>query len=500
MWQLGRNKAAGKGDGNADLPDFLFVLLAALGAFAFVIALSSAFRDGDTGWHIAAGRWIVEHRAVPHVDPFSFSARGRPWIAHEWLSEVLMYGAWRAGGWAGLILLFSTATAVLYAIVALHLLRWQRAGAATLSLLYLSLGLMQSLLARPHLIALPMLAGWTIALMRAREGGRAPPLALALLMIVWANAHGSFIFGLALAGGFGLEALFAAAPAARLRVIRQWGVFGLAIFAAALATPAGIEGLLYPFHVNGLALLPLISEWRPANFGQVNSLQILLLSGLFFVLFRPIRIPVMRLLILLVALNITLEHTRNQMILVTLAVLILAEPIGRAWAEGADRPRPALLPRVWRDRRQLAPMLAVGVLLFCGATSYRLFVPFERPDSYGVPMTALRALPAALRDQPVFNEYSFGGLLAFEGIAPFIDGRSDMYGDEFTVDYFKIAKGDVARWRAAEAKWKFAWTILPPDNPLVKVLDRDRGWKRIYADKWAVVHVAQMRPGLSATR
>jgi hypothetical protein len=481
---------------DADLPDIAFLLLASFIAFAFVTVLSSAFADGDTGWHIATGQWIAAHGTVPRTDPFSFSARGHPWVAHEWLSELLMYGAWRFGGWSGLILLFGTAVATLYAIIALHLRRWQRPGAAALMMVYLSIGLAQSLLARPHLLALPILAAWLIALLRARERERAPPLALAILMFVWANAHGSFVFGLALAGGLGLEALVAAPPGGRLRAIRQWGLFGILSALAAIATPAGLDGLLYPFYVNNLSLLSLIAEWQPARFGSMNGLEVLLLSGLFFLFLRPVRIPVLRLLILLMALHITLEHIRNQMVLAILATIILAEPLGRAWAEDAERPRPALLPRLWSERRELAPLLAVGLLLFVGTATYRMITPFSRPDSYGVPVTAIRNLPPGLRDKPVFNEYSFGGLLAFEGIAPFIDGRSDMYGDAFTADYFKIANGDVARWKAAEARWKFGWTILPPDAALVKILDHEPGWRRAYADKWAVIHVHDRRSQL----
>jgi hypothetical protein len=478
---------------DADLPDIAFILLTSFAAFAFVTVLSSAFADGDTGWHIATGRWIVEHGTVPRTDPFSFSARGHPWVAHEWLSELLMYAAWRYGGWSGLILLFGTAAAALYAIIALHLRRWQRPGAAALMMVYLSIGLAQSLLARPHLLALPILAAWLIALLRARARASAPPLALGILMIVWANAHGSFVFGLALAGGLGLEALIAAAPSDRLRVIRQWGLFGIVSTVAAIATPAGLDGLLYPFYVNNLSLLSLITEWQPARLTG-SSLEILLLSGLFFLFLRPVRIPVLRLLIVLAALHITFEHARNQMVLVTLATILLAEPLGRAWAGDAARPRLALLPRLWAERRELAPLLAVGLLLFIGTATYRLITPFDRPDSYGVPVTALRNLPPGLRDKPVFNEYSFGGLLAFEGIAPFIDGRSDMYGDAFTTDYFKVLHGDAARWKAAEARWKFAWAILPPDNALVKILDHEPGWRRAYADKWAVIHVSDRAP------
>src|SRR5258708_8280605 len=35
----------------------------------------------------------------------------------------------------------------------------------------------------------------------------APPLLAAGLMIIWANLHGGFVFGLAIAGVFGLEAM-----------------------------------------------------------------------------------------------------------------------------------------------------------------------------------------------------------------------------------------------------------------------------------------------------
>lgn len=475
--------------GAASLPDVMLIMLASFTALVFMLVLSTALRDGDTGWHLATGAWIVAHGAVPVADPFSFSAAGKPWSAHEWLSELLMYGAFRAGGWSGLMLLFGAALAALYAQVALHLRRWLSPWGSALALLYMSIGLMPSLLARPHMLALPILAGWLIALMRARERDRAPSLWLALLMLVWANAHGSFVFGLGLIGVFALEALVTAAPAGRRDVVIRWGVFGVLSLLASLVTPAGPEGLLYPFYVNGLALLPLIGEWRPANFAGISGFEIVLLSALFFLFYRPTRIPVVRLLLVLGVLHLALEHTRQQIVLMVVGVLVLAEPLGRAWHAG-ELPRAPLFGPLWRDRRDLAPILAVGMLLFVGAAGYRLLVPFARPDSYGVPVTAIRHIPAALRGQPVFNEYSFGGLLIFHGIRPYIDGRSDMYGDAFTQDYVKISHGDAARWHAAEGRWKFGWTILPPDNALVAILDKEAGWHRLYADKWAVIHVA----------
>lgn len=476
------------------VPGDLFLLtIAPFAVFAFALVMTSALGDGDTGWHIGAGAWILEHGNVPRSDPFSFSAAGRPWTAHEWLSEVLMTAAWSAAGWRGIMLLFGTAMAALFAMLALHLRKWMSPGGAALTLFYVSLALLPAYLARPHLLALPLLAGWMLLMIRAREADRAPSPWLGLLMLVWVNAHASFIIGIAIAGAFALEALIEADRGRRWNVIRGWGLFGAILLVAGLCNPAGFHAYEYPFYVSRLALLNYISEWNPASFDNISIFEIVLLSALFFLLARPARVPVIRLLMLLGFLHLALEHIRQLAVLAVAAPILLAEPLGRAWSDGAPRPRPPLLRAIRAEHVQLRPLLVTALLLFAGMIAMRLAVPFDRPDSRGVPQAALRALPPDLRARPVFNEYSFGGLLVMEGIRPFIDGRSDMYGDAFTTDYFEMANGDIARWRRADARWQFAWTMLPPDNALAIKLDKEPGWRRIYADKWAVIHAADAR-------
>ena len=82
------------------------------------------FIDGDTNWHVAAGRWILEHGRVPGVDPFSYTYAGKPWVAHEWLSEVLMALAWLAAGWGGVVLLIGLAAGLAVALIAAELRLW----------------------------------------------------------------------------------------------------------------------------------------------------------------------------------------------------------------------------------------------------------------------------------------------------------------------------------------------------------------------------------------
>ena len=464
------------------MPRATFTLLTALAAFAFTIIVPTALRDGDTGWHIATGAWIVAHARVPTTDPFSFTATGRPWVAHEWLSELAMYASYRAAGWSGLIVLIGTAMAALFALVACEVRRWLSPRASVVALLMLVTGVLPSLLARPHVLALPLLAGWTIVLLHARERDRPPPLGFALVMLVWANAHGSFVFGLALVGVFALEALITAAPSDRRRVVLGWGAFGAVCAISATATPAGFDGLIFPFYVDRLKLLAHLNEWRPADFATFSGFEAILLATLAILLLRPVRIPPVRLMLLLGVLHLALQHTRQEIVLVVVGILILAKPLGKAWT--TKTPSPTM------HRRESRSIGIVVLLLAIGLAGYRIAVPVIRADSAGIPATALRDLPSPLRHQRVFNEYSFGGSLILAGIRPYIDGRSDMYGDPFTLDYFRIAAGDVARWHAANARWHFGWTILPPRSPLVAVLDRDPAWRRVYADATAVIHQA----------
>src|SRR5713101_2947420 len=66
------------------------------GATAYLNLLANSRRllvDSDIYWHIVVGQWIVDHRALPHVDPFSFTMPGAPWITSAWLAEILYLGA-----------------------------------------------------------------------------------------------------------------------------------------------------------------------------------------------------------------------------------------------------------------------------------------------------------------------------------------------------------------------------------------------------------------------
>ena len=121
----------------------------------------------------------------------------------------------------------------------------------------------------------------------------------------------------------------------------------------------------------------------------------------------------------------------------------------------------------------------------------RVADPIVRGDGRVAPISALAAISPGLRAMPVLNGYGFGGYLIWSGVRPFIDGRADMYGDAMIGLYRKLDAGDPATVEDTLSRYRIAWTIFPPDSQIVATLDREPGWRRLYADKVAVVHVRQ---------
>jgi len=455
--------------GEAASPRETGPLVIALLTFILVLFLRNLLNDGDTLWQIRTGEWILDHHAIPRVDPFAYTTAGHPWLAHEWLSEVLLALAYRAAGWRGVLALAALASALTFGLLARHLRRFLPPLPAMFLVVLAAAVLSPSWLARPHLFGLPCLELWTASLVLARARGEAPPLALLPLMTLWANLHGSFMIGLTLPFAFLLEAMLAGGRA------RPWIVFIAGAWVAALITPDALAGLLFPFHMLGMQSIAFIGEWLPPNFSKPIPLEIIILMGLWLGLSGRARLPWLRLLIFLGLIHAALQHGRHVQLLAIVAPLVLAEPISAVLPA-----RLATLPRL----RWLLPAVLAALPL---AVAVRAALPLRHYPYYQA-ADALGKLPPAVRAAPVLNDYAYGGLLIFEGIRPFIDSRADLYGDAAISRYADIIWPMPTALEAAVAKYGIAWTFLKPDNRLVGLLDREPGWRRLYADEWVIVH------------
>jgi hypothetical protein len=448
-------------------------LWAAAMAFAFVLFSPAIFNDADTYWHIEAGRWMIDNRAVLHIDPFSYTFAGHPWQTHEWLAEVVMAFAFVGLGWSGVALLFAAAFALAGGLLCRHLAR-TLSGASLLATLVLSLACAAGgLLARPHLLALPLLVIWTANLICAREGGRGPSWSLLPVMVLWANLHASFMIGLFLIVPFAAEAVWEASA----KEARRWAVFGFGALAAALLTPYGLEGLAFPFKLMAIPQLAAIGEWQPANLHGLQPIVLAAGAALFVLLSRGAKIKPLRLCVLLGLFYFALLHTRHQMLLAVIAPLLLAGPLT---AVLNCRPNPDGTFRA---------ALAVFVLAMAGMIGARLYWPVQRTDGATTPAAALARVPARIVRLPVLNDYAFGGYLIFNDVRPFIDSRAELYGEDFLALYGNIVRPDKAALETALSRYRVHWTILSPSNPATAAMDGLSGWHRLYADRFAVIHI-----------
>jgi hypothetical protein len=437
--------------------------------------------DPDTFWHIAAGRWIWAHAAVPMADPFSHALRGAPWLAHEWLSELILAGAYGALGWAGVAALAALAVAASLALLMRALERFLRPKVA-LGATAMAFFLMAAhLTARPHALALPFLVAWAAALVQARAESRAPSVLLLPLMAVWANLHGGFVVGLGLAGALAVEAVLRARPGSdRRTALWGWGRFVVAAALASLLTPQGFAGWWFPFELMSLGFaMSFVGEWHAPALGLLEPLELWIAALLAFAIAIGLSAPLYRVLMVAGLVAMALSHARNAELLAVLAPLLLADSI-----PAPLRPRLSA-PEGWRGIRPSVVVLVSFVVAVTGAASIRGYA-HENPAI--APASALAAAERAGLTGPVLNDYDFGGYLIFEGVAPFVDGRIDLYGDDFMRAYAAALAAEGDALPTLLERYKIAWTLLQPNEPAVAALDRDPAWERVYADTSAVVH------------
>lgn len=457
----------------------------ALAICVYVVLLPLGARllnDPDTYSHIAMGRWLIEHRTYPTGDPFSHSKAGSPWAAFEWGSQLLLYAAYALAGWSGVVALAAAAIASAFGLLT-HFLRRHLAPTQTMILLLAAFILLTPhLLARPHVLAFPFLVAWVGTLLAAAETERSPPWWLLAVMVVWANLHGSFTFGLVMLGPIAAEAVLRAAPGHRRRLVGRWAAFGALALAAAAVTPYGPELMLVTHRTMALGdVLTIAGEWLPQDFAKLGPFEILLLAGFGLALSGRLTLPPLRVLTLLGLIHLALAHVRFADLLGLLGPLVIAAPLGRQLGTA-----PAAETR-WPHKIEPPPLAAICAVMLCVTAALAHWRPPE-PAAENTPAAAIAATPLT-RTAPILNHYNFGGYLDFVGIRPFIDGRAEAYGADFIMRYHRATMGEDADDLARLLQeYRIGVTLFPPASPAVGLLDRMAAWRRAYADDIAVVH------------
>jgi hypothetical protein len=482
------------------LPAFPELFLAALivAAFGRRSAWQSLLEDGDTGWHIRTGEFILQTGRVPVHDLFSFSRPDQPWFAWEWLADVAF--AWFHGR-GGLEAVAGISVAVLCGSAAILLCWLLRRGAG----LWLSTGLVLAVvsastvhyLARPHIFSMLL---FPLALWIVDEDRRKPGQWLWLLVPIsalWANLHGGFVGWLVT-----LTFLLLAMAAGRdWRGLRRYGCLGALCAAGTLANPYG-----WRLHQHILQYLG--SSWILDNVGEFQSphirsenmivFAVLLLAGVAFASGPLARGEWFEGGLALLWGLAALRSARHIPLYAVAAAPVVASEIAAWWRALAARSPAGGLSRVFWDSGQewgqsarlgiWAPILAVAALWLTAPAAGIQDFPEERFPVAAVAHNLGRLIPAASMPRVLTSDqwadYVIFRLYPRQRV--FFDGRSDFYGDVLGSEYKVLLTAD-HRWPDVLSRYEFALAILPIDWPLGSILEHEPDWRLVYRDSVAVV-------------
>lgn len=469
---------------------FSFPCMLATFLVGSVFAVGRAFSvDPDLWWHIKTGQIILNTHHWPTVDAYSFTVAGHPWIAGEWVGDVLIATVARQAGLQGLdALLIGLGSAVMVALYGYAALRSgnSKAGLVVAAVLLVLANASFSL--RPQMFGYLFLVLTLVALERFRQGEPRGLYVLPVLFLVWVNTHGSFVIGIGTIAVFLLCGMFefqlggiqASRWTAHQR--RQLEIVLLLSLIALTITPYGVQLALYPFHVAGS--LPIgvanVAEWQSMPFGLFGGKFFLALVLGFFIcqiVFRT-AVRLEELVLLLSGIVMACLHVRFLLVFVPFFVPGFSTIIAR-WIPPYERAK---------DR-----YLLNGVLMTCLVAGIVHYFPareaIQRKVASQFPVEAVEYLQTHQIPGPMFNSYGFGGYLVWADQKVFVDGRADPYERGGSLaDYFYVTQlkpGALAVLR----NYGIQSCLLDRDEPLVTLLSALPEWQRVYADNLSVLFV-----------
>jgi hypothetical protein len=457
----------------------------------------TTMKGSDLWWHIASGRWIWQNRTLNFKDPWSFTHQGKPWISHEWLSDVVFHGWSR---WLGMETLVWWKWSVLVSAFVLLFLTLRKLSGSSLA------GYLAALAAiavgapffdvRPQLYSL---LGFAVLLRLALLPSRYRWL-LPVAFFFWVNLHGGFFFGLLV-----LTAILAIARLlgeAKRNDLPLW----LVCLAVCLLNPNGPDAYVFSLHyaTNPKSAYLRIGEWKPLwEEGGIRdalyypAIGVFLVSSVLAFLARlhrknP-RLTYTSLALALLTLAMSLK-SRRFIPLFGIAQSLLLAPV---LARGLERIKERVAPHLsrWSGFRVL-PFLLPGSAAVVGALllwpyplSSRAFLYLTAQDSF--PIEALNVAEANHLHGKVFAYYEWGGYVDLRtdgGLQVFIDGRADTVFDDATYRRYSRVHNMGKGWEKTVEQSGAEYFLWP--NQRRKQIDglRDTGdWRVLYAD-----HVAAL--------
>jgi hypothetical protein len=455
------------------------LLVVVLFTTLFALAWQFSLLDTDSWWHLTAGQITLDTGRSLQVDVFSHTRAGAPWVNHGWLAQALMAAAHRLAGLAGVralsALLITAAAVLVYA---------QMDGSPYLRAFLVLLAALVSApswLARPQLFSLPLLAAVGLVARRFRRRLERPFALVALppLFALWANLHGGYALGFMLLVAVFIGTLWETRRTRDLRPVALLAAAGMLSALALALSPHGARMWTYYLDTVGVKFLrQFIQEWRSPDFHSRASLPLLLLIlGALGLLARSKRrMSAGDTAALLVFTLAALMARRNAG-----PLAIVAAPILSRCLAPAAPPHPAPPPK-----RSLAILNGALLLIWVALLAAWLILAPQPMTLHALPQESVAYVEQAQPQGRMFNTYAWGGYLIWRlwpDYRVYVDGRTDLYGDEFLSAYLDAYQGrDLTPLDAVD------WALIEAGSGLDVALGCAPAWAETHRDPVAVVY------------
>ena len=499
---------------------FSALIFSAVWLLLFIAGRDRLFRDPGTFFHTAAGERLLATGQFIHQDHYSFTRFGEPWIAQQWLGEIIMAVIHRIAGLDGLLTVTVSLIALLWSGLALRI---ERSGMnLAMGSLILALALAASshhLHVRPHILTILFM---TLVYSRLCdvESGRKSMAALLWLIpvfIIWANIHGGALGGiftlLVAATGWTLARLLGLkSPLSDRRSLTVLWIVTFLGFASPLVNPYGLKLPLTWMEIMGSdAVSELIQEHasvltllRQGDMTSYVTIFVILSLGLFYLaLLAGTKRHDWRFtwFIPMVWFLLSLSRIRHAPLFAVMAVVAIAEifPCCR-WVQMLGE-RGLVTFRLRETVRErlggvvvILPAVVMGIALvaFHGSaqlpSSGQKWVKLDGTHWPTEILPELQAIENSLpRGTPIFNDMLFGGFLICHtpGLRVFIDDRCELYGDELITKYVKAERTDFEAWLEA---YRFDLAILTADSNYSKYFEGNPDWRVVKSCPAAVLY------------
>jgi len=474
----------------------LFLLAGFL--FSFALALIRPINDPDTFWHLATGKWIIEHRTLPSEDPFAFTTQKYAYETYErtrfllrqyWVGQLIIYLSYLIGGYWGVIVL----RLIIFLSIAGLLFLWMNREGVGLSDTILFLVPAGFILIfyvgdRPNQMTYLFSVAALFFIQMVREGRKSGWLIIPL-MLLWANIHGGYILGDILLGAGLIEALF---------IVRDEGSRKKAV----LFSTAILFSFLNPNHVRIIFnllerepgyLSKVTENLPPFSFLKWGVWVYLVIIGVTFILLVPSHVSAFSrngkrrsffyLIVSALLLGLSLMGIRYIPLFVLLMLPFIAGELKKS-----------VIKHIPLQARLVVSVVAIS--LFIGLSS---FPYLKSPQSFRIitnkfPERTVRFMKDRKIKGDIFNTHNIGGYLIwslYPDCRVFIDGRA-LVSKVFYI-YSAVASGreepigGVPLWKATLDSYGIRYAVVSPLDTIGQMMNITI---RLYDDPdWHLNHI-----------